>query len=93
MNSKGRPLTEAEQKALREASEARYDIQTGITRNALRALKKRFGYDLPSHIYSTQGFGVVSGQDAKLIQLHAAVRDGQREVISYIARILNSDDE
>ena len=93
MNSKGRPLTEDEQKALREASEARYDIQTGITRSALRALKKRFGYDLPSHIYSTQGFGVVGGQDAKLIQLHAAVRDGQREVISYIARILNSDDE
>jgi hypothetical protein len=93
MNSNSRPLTEDEQKAILRAKELRAYIANGVSKSALRALKERFGYDLPSHIYSTQGFGVVGGQDAKLIQLHAAVRDGQREVISYIARILNSDDE
>lgn len=75
------------------AAKYRNDIKEGVSEKALKALKKRFGYDLPTLLYHTDPRGVVqAGQDSRLIQLHAAVRDGQREVIAYIAQII-SDDE
>lgn len=87
-------IDEQERKALELAAKYRQDIKEGVSRKALKALKKRFRYDMPMHLYSTDKYGrVIAGQDERLIKLHAAVRDGQREVISYIARILENDDE
>ena len=71
----------------------REQIKHGVTKEALKALKARFGYMYPAFIYPTQGYGATSAPvNTELIKLHAAVRDGQREVISYIEQILNSDD-
>jgi uncharacterized protein YvpB len=84
---------ELDREALLLAAKYRNDIKEGVTGKALKALKKKFGYDMPAHLYTTDAFGrVIAGQDERLIKLHAAVRDGQREVISYIARILDNDE-
>ena len=86
-------ISDKERKALEIAAELKARIKSGISKSALQALKKRFGYHLPAHQYFTNCSMPVGGQDAELIKLHAAVRDGQREVISYIEQILNPDDE
>lgn len=87
------PNNDIGRKALERAAKYRNDIKEGVSEKALKALKKKFGYDLPNLLYHTDTRGVVeAGQDTRLIQLHAAVRDGQREVIAYIAQII-SDDE
>lgn len=75
------------------AARDREYIRKGVTKEALKALKARFGYMYPAFIYPTNGYGVTASPvNPELIKLHAAVRDGQREVISYIEQILNSDD-
>ncbi len=86
-------LEELNRKACELAAKCRNDIKEGVSEKALKALKIKFGYDFPNLLYRTdKNFIVQAGQDARMIQLHAAVRDGQREVISYIAQII-SDDE
>lgn len=86
-------ISDKERKALEIAAELKARIKSGISKSALQALKKKFGYNLPAYQYLTNGAMPLSGQDVELIKLHAAVRDGQREVISYIEQILNPDDE
>lgn len=87
-------LTDDERRALEKAKAYRDCIKRGVTKEALKALKARFGYHLPAFLYATNGFKAVSGNESvELMKLHAAVRDGQREVITYIEQILNNDDE
>lgn len=88
-------IPEYQAEAGRECKKIHDAIRSGVTRDALKALKKAFGYDLPAFQYRRKGFELApdAGNNAELIALHAAVRDGQREVITYIAQLLNSDDE
>lgn len=68
-------------------------IKRGVSREALEALKERFNYYAPTFIFDQNiASGVLPYQDAKMVTLNAAVRDGQREVIMYIDRLLNNHD-
>jgi hypothetical protein len=79
--------------ACAKAQELRLAIRRGVSSDALRALKKKFMFNAPAFLYETDAMGrVMAGQDNELIKLHAAVRDGQREVIMYIEQILNDND-
>ncbi len=79
--------------ACAKAQELRLAIRRGVSTDALRALKERFMFNAPAFLYETYNTGLVkAGQDSELIKLHAAVRDGQREVIMYIEQILNDND-
>ncbi|MBR4310223.1 MAG: hypothetical protein IKW19_00195 [Akkermansia sp.] len=79
--------------ACAKAQELRLAIRRGVSTDALRALKKKFMFNAPAFLYETDAMGrVMAGQDNELIKLHAAVRDGQREVIMYIEQILNDND-
>lgn len=79
--------------ACAKAQELRLAIRLGVSTDALRALKKKFMFNAPAFLYETDAMGrVMAGQDNELIKLHAAVRDGQREVIMYIEQILNDND-
>jgi hypothetical protein len=77
--------------AAEEAKKIKDAIKHGVTKEALKALKKRFAYHLPAFQYRTQGFMAADSSNVELIKLHAAVRDGQREVITYIEQILQLD--
>lgn len=67
-------------------------IKGGMSRDALAALKERFNFYAPAFVFQ-QDFASapVPGQDAKMITLNAAVRDGQREVLMYLERLLNHE--
>ena len=79
--------------ACAKAQELRLAIRRGVSTDALRALKKKFMFNAPAFLYETDAMGrVMAGQNNELIKLHAAVRDGQREVIMYIEQILNDND-
>ena len=80
-------------KACEKAQEIRLAIRRGVSSDALRALKQKFMFNAPAFLYETDSMGrVQSNQDPELIKLHAAVRDGQREVLMYIEQILNDND-
>ena len=80
-------------KACEKAQEIRLAIRRGVSSDALRALKQKFMFNAPAFLYETDSMGrVQSNQNPELIKLHAAVRDGQREVLMYIEQILNDND-
>lgn len=97
--------TPEQRAAMRKTKKLHDTIRQGITPAAVAALKKVFGYNAPLFLYNKNGYAaahcmepsvyapVMNTENPELIKLHAAVRDGQREVISYIERILNPDDE
>lgn len=67
-------------------------IRRGVSRDALKALKERFNFDAPAFVfYQDASSGVMPHQDAQMVTLNAAMRDGQREVLIYLDRILNHD--
>lgn len=79
--------------ACEKAREIRLAIKRGVSFDALRALKQKFLFNAPAFLYETDSMGrVQAGQDPEMIKLHAAVRDGQREVIMYIEQLLNDND-
>lgn len=86
-------INEEARLAAEEAKKIKESIKHGVTKEALKALKKRFAYHLPAFQYRTQGFMAADSGDVELIKLHAAVRDGQREVITYIEQILQTDND
>lgn len=87
---------------MRETKRLHDIIRKGVTPEAVKALKKIFGYDAPLFLYNKCGYAagnaspsyapVMQSDNPELITLHAAVRDGQREVITKIAQIINPDD-
>jgi hypothetical protein len=67
-------------------------IKRGMGKDALEALKERFNYYAPTFVFDqSPTSGVMPYQNAEMVTLNAAVRDGQREVLLYIERILNHD--
>ena len=65
---------------------------TTMSKDALNALKERFNYNAPVFIFDQNcASGVMPNQDAKMVTLNAAVRDGQREVLTYLEQVLNHD--
>lgn len=67
-------------------------IKNGMGKDALEALKERFNFYAPTFVFDQNvASGVMPYQDAQMVTLNAAVRDGQREVLLYIDRILNHD--
>lgn len=67
-------------------------IRRGMSRDALEALKERFNFYAPAFVfYQDASSGVMPYQDARMVTLNAAMRDGQREVLIYLDRILNHD--
>jgi hypothetical protein len=65
---------------------------TSMSKDALEALKERFNVNAPVFIFDQNcASGVMPHQDAKMVTLNAAVRDGQREVLTYLEQVLNHD--
>lgn len=66
-------------------------IRYGVSKDALDALKERFNYYAPAFVFNQDAAsGVMPYQDAKMVTLNAAIRDGQREVLIYLDNILNN---
>ena len=81
----------AQQQACRMIEEDKLTIRQHLDRRFLDALKRMFGYDLPSIAYHRSADGVpTSGQDYHMVVLNGAVRDGQREVIATLEHIFNT---
>lgn len=77
--------------AQKAAAERRIAIKEGVSKKALKALKERFQPDLPVFQFR-DGNGYALANDAQTISLLAAIRDGQREVLTYLDRIINDTD-
>lgn len=81
----------ANQRACHKIEEDKQTIRQHLDRKFLDALKRLFGYDLPSITYHRSDDGVpTSGQDYHMVVLNGAVRDGQREVIATLEHIFNT---
>ena len=66
-------------------------IREHLDRKFLDALKRYFGYDMPSlSYYRTDDGTPASGQDYNMVVLNGAVRDGQREVLATLECIFNN---
>lgn len=64
-------------------------IRRGISRDAIEALEEYFGTDNCTFVYRDKN-GYPLASDYNTLVLLAATRDGQREVITTIKKILNS---
>ena len=85
------PTLEQHSKAEKAAASRRRSlIREGVSKDALRALKEHFQTERGLFLFRDK-YGMPY-TDAAVINLQAAIRDGQREVIAFIAECLSSNE-
>lgn len=80
-----RKTTETEEE--RQLAADKLTIRRGVTKEALEVLERRYGYNLP--IFGADAMYSADSNDKFLRQ--ALIKEGQRQVISFLRFLTNTD--